>query len=226
VVISEVKAGRSEVVWDGLDPGLNPWLLRAGQSDGESLVFIGTYRGTRFDPALRNRPFVYRLETDPVGLRAVWLGSLLARPFEAADFADLTGDGVDELVALERTRDGRLSLAAYSRQSFGLDGLAQSEEIIGALPNLRRGRLDGRDVVCVCLRRAGGRRYTAFGLSGRNLVPVAGSRPHDGSCAEWVVAPWGTAPMIAELARGGLRLVAMTRAAHGRSRALRPRDLD
>ncbi len=226
VVVCEVNAGRAEVLWDELDPGLNPWLLRPGQADGESLVLIGVYRQTRFDPAARNRPFVYRLEAEPVGLGPVWLGSLLSRSFEAAEFADLTGDGVDELVALEHAPGGGLSLAAYSRQSFGFDALARTEDIGSALPKLRRGQLNGRDVVCVCLRRAGGQHYEAFGFHGGRLMRMAGTPRREGSCADWVVAPWAAAPVIAELARGRLRLVTLARAAEGRSWAPPSRDLD
>ncbi len=188
VVVADVEGGWVRRAREGLDPSLQPWLLRSGRRRDECLVFVGVCRRTRFDPALRPRPFIYRLEAGAAPLRPVWLGSFLARPFEDVVWVDLTGDGADELVALERTAEGRSALTAYAWRSFGLEPLASTERVGCALPQLAAGRAGGRPVVCLALRRGDGVRYEAYRLDGDRLVGVAGSATLPCRPAGWTMA--------------------------------------
>jgi hypothetical protein len=117
-----------------------------GDVDGdgriEALVLVTGY--ARFDPQPALRPFVYGW--DGARLYPKWLGSRLSRPFDDATLGDLDGDGRDELVAVERTRDGRRELAAYRWRGFGFERLATSdpvEEVCGPAVDAS-GRVLGR----------------------------------------------------------------------------------
>lgn len=163
-----------EVVWDGFDAGLHPWLLRAGRFGGRDVLLVGVRKVTVFDPVERARPFVYALGPEGHGLARVWLGSSLSRPFVTADFGNLDERGEDELVALERTSSGGLSLGVYRWRGFGVEGIARSEELPGAR-DLACGDVwgDAADEVVVVSVDGGVWQFTAFSLDERSLVSVA-----------------------------------------------------
>lgn len=179
-----------QVVWDDFDPSLHPWLLRAGRFAGRNVLLIGVRKPTIFDPPERPRPFIYSLKPDGLGLRKVWLGTSLSRPFLTASFGDLDGVGEDELVALEFTADGGLALGAYRWEGFGIEGTARSDPI----PNAREllcGNVWGgpaqEAVVLTCTDE--GCRFLAFGIVSDRLLPVAqaqlaGCPPPDEWCLE------------------------------------------
>lgn len=113
----------------GVEASRSPSRVSLGDVDGdgriEALVLV-TGRA-RFDPRLALRPFVYGW--DGRRLYPKWLGSRLSRPFDDATLGDLDGDGRDELVAVERTRDGALELAAYRWRGFGFERVATSDSL-------------------------------------------------------------------------------------------------
>lgn len=160
--------------WEGFDPALHPWLLRAGRFAGQDVIFVGVRRPTVFDPVERPRPFIYALRAGGRGLSKVWLGTSLSRPFLSADFGNLDGIGEDELVALERTRTGGTALGAYRWEGFGVEGLARSEEVSGARDVRCADVLGGGAAAAVVWAVTGEMwRFIAFRLEGERLVRAA-----------------------------------------------------
>jgi len=171
VVIVDDEGG---MVWDQFDVGLHPWMLRSGRFCGREVLFVGVRKPAIFDPFERPRPFFYEVRAGGIGLRKVWLGTSLSRPFVTIDLGNLDGVGEDELVALEQTASGGLELSAYVWRGFGIEGVARSKGISRA-----------READCVdvwggpqeevVVRQVEGQRwrFVAYGLAGEELAPVA-----------------------------------------------------
>ena len=113
-----VRHGR-RLLWQGVHGRWRPWKLTVADVDGDGRkeIVVGVFKATKFIPRPHNCLFIY----DWDGQRAApkWLGSTLSRPFTDFGFADTDNDGRDELYSIETKRDGRLTLAAYSWNSFG-----------------------------------------------------------------------------------------------------------
>lgn len=173
----QIRHPHGQVLWDDFDPALDPWLLRAGRFAGRNVLLIGVRKTAIFDPRERKRPFIYEVRSSGGGLRKIWLATSLSRPFETADFADLDGTGDDELVALERTATGGISLGAYIWKGFGVEGIARSAEIAGAC-DLRAADVwgDGRGEIVVLARSGTLCSFEAYALRGEHLLPVAFAR--------------------------------------------------
>lgn len=105
---------------------LNPWKIQTADVDGDGKIeiSIGVLKTTGTDPVMRKRPFIY--SWGETGLRPKWLGSRLSKPFDDYIFHDLDGDGLDELISIERLADGRKVLNAYKWKGFGFEGIAES----------------------------------------------------------------------------------------------------
>ncbi len=189
-----VRDRAGQAVWDEFDRGLHPWLLRSGQFAGKPVVLIGVRKTTIFDPVVARRPFIYSLRPGGKGLRKVWLGTSLSRPFVTADFANLDGRGDDELVALERTRSGGLSLGAYCWKGFGIEGIGRTEELDGA-KEMRCGDVWGDAADEVVVKRVHEGRWLFEGFAPRDdrLVP----------CCEVWATPNPDLPVIWGLTKPG-----------------------
>lgn len=198
------------VVWDSFEAELHPWMLRSGRFCGCEVLLVGVRKPAIFDPVERPRPFLYEVRAGGAGLRKVWLGTSLSRPFVTIDLGNLDGVGEDELVALEQTAPGGLELSAYVWKGFGIEGLARSESIPSA-----------REVSCVdvwggpeeevVVRQVEGQRwrFVAYGLSEERLSPVAKARatvPGEGVAWSLVAADGGGAGLV-ELRGSVLRRV-------------------
>jgi hypothetical protein len=104
----------------------NPWKIQTADVDGDGAfeVSVGVYKTARFHPVMAKRPFIYAW--DGTDLKPKWLGSRLSRPFDDYAFADLNGDGADEIIAIERLEDNRCIVQAYEWTGFGFIGTAES----------------------------------------------------------------------------------------------------
>ena len=110
--------GRHEIIYKFDVSAMKPLNVMAGDvnRDGVNEVSLKVYKTAEFDPTPAQRPFFFNVSNGT--LRAIWLGSRLARPFVDYTLADLNGDGYDEIASLETVPDGYL-LAAYAWDSFG-----------------------------------------------------------------------------------------------------------
>ena len=81
--------------------------------DGNTEILIGLIKPTTFDPVVKKRLFILRM--DGTQLRPRWLGSKVCQ--ELIDFKS-AGNGL--IQTLERTRKGNYAIGSYHWQSFGL----------------------------------------------------------------------------------------------------------
>jgi hypothetical protein len=72
---------------------------------------------TKFFPFPHNCLFIYAWDGERLVPR--WLGSSLSRPFSDFTLADVDGDRIDEVLAVESAPDGGSRIAVYSWAGFG-----------------------------------------------------------------------------------------------------------
>lgn len=99
--------------------GFNPWAISLCELDGDSLpeVAVGVWKSARYDPAVKNRLFIFDWTENDV-LFPKWLGSRLGLPFLDFGFARAP-DGLDRLLTLEHSGEERLVLRQYHWNGFG-----------------------------------------------------------------------------------------------------------
>lgn len=110
-----------------------PLKVQAGDVNGDGLeeISICVYKTAKFHPVLAKRPFFYDLKNGE--LEPVWLGSRLARPFEAYRLSDVNGDGRAEIISIESAENGNRLVAVYGWKGFGFEVQSLSEEINGTV---------------------------------------------------------------------------------------------
>jgi hypothetical protein len=109
------------------------WKARTADLDGsgEDELLLGIWsRMRRHDePSPHRAIWVMGYRADH--LYPIWQGSALSRPLIDFEVADLSGDGVFELLAIE-TLDGQCSWAVYRWNGFGFWAAARDEIPCGA----------------------------------------------------------------------------------------------
>ncbi len=87
---------------DRVPTSWNPFLLRSfhTNSGASNWLLIGMYKRAPFDPILRPRPFVYRLQAET--LAPVWKGTCFARPWQDVVWGQFGLSSVPQLAVLER----------------------------------------------------------------------------------------------------------------------------
>ena len=125
---------------------LNPWKVQVCDvdGDGEKEVSLGVYTVAKYHPVYAKRPFLYEFHDHK--LYPKWLGSRLSRPFDDYVFCDVDGDGMDELISVETTRDGKRELDAYKWTGFGFESIGVSR----SYDTIREISADGGSVAAVC----------------------------------------------------------------------------
>jgi hypothetical protein len=113
--------------------GIRPMKVQLGDVNGDGVreVSLCVYKTTAFHPVLAKRPFFFDLAEG--NLIPVWLGSRLSRPFDDYILYDIDGDGIDEIISVERLEDGARVLAVYDWAGFGFEMRAQSRGFAGGL---------------------------------------------------------------------------------------------
>ncbi len=134
---------------------LNPWKVQVCDVDGDRRkeIALGVYKESEFHPVMAKRPFLYHWEKDDIA--PFWRGSRLSRPFEDYIFFDINSDGKDEIIAIERLKDGKRLINAYGWVGFGFESIGESmpyEDITAIVRQYGDGegvlalvRKDGRD---------------------------------------------------------------------------------
>jgi len=98
----------------------NAWDIACGDVDGDQQadVLVSMWKQTRANPQFGNRPFLYGWTANKLWPK--WLGSSLGWPFLEAKLADINGNGLSELVAIEKdSQQERWRLALYYWSAFG-----------------------------------------------------------------------------------------------------------
>jgi hypothetical protein len=110
-------------------PSLKPLMVQTGDIDGDGReeISLMVYKTAVFDPVTAKRPFFYRLEDEK--LRPVWRGSRFSKPADDYRLFDFGGDGIAELVSIERLENGGRVLSLYRWRGFGFEWICQSEEL-------------------------------------------------------------------------------------------------
>jgi hypothetical protein len=195
-------------VWDEFRRDWNPWLLRVGHFGGREVLLVGVRKPAPMDPVERVRPFLFTVRPHGLGLQKAWLGTSLSRPFLTVDFGNVDGTGEDELVALERTREGVPTVRAYRWRGFGIEGVADSPPLPGA-DDLRCGDVlgDGREEAVVRIVTGQVWRFVALGLDRDSLEVTDEVRATVGkSPAQWALQTEAS-PRGVVLIRGQVRRV-------------------
>jgi hypothetical protein len=84
--------------------------------DGHTDICVGLIKPTPFDPVLRKRLFIFRIDRDY--LRPLWLGSRLAYSFERFNVNETASGCV--VRTMEKEKDGKWSVSEYRWRCFGL----------------------------------------------------------------------------------------------------------
>lgn len=107
---------------------LNPWKVEVCDVDGDGIkeVSMGVYKKAQFHPVMAKRPFIYNWHGDDISPK--WRGSRLSRPFEDYIFADIDGDGLDEIISIENLEDKRKVVSSYRWKGFGFERRAESKQ--------------------------------------------------------------------------------------------------
>jgi len=103
-----------------------PSRLWPAHRDGRPQLATANWKSTRFMPFDHNCLFLFAW-ADPV--TPTWLGSALSRPYTEACHADLRGDGLWRLIAIETDAAGQPSLGVYRPVGFGYEGDWRSEPV-------------------------------------------------------------------------------------------------
>jgi len=158
--------------WRGFPARWQPWKILACDvdADGRPEVALGVRKPARYHPRLENRLFIESWNGETLVPR--WRGSRLSRPFTDFALGDWDGDGADELVACERTREGRMALRGYEWTGFGYVGAGDSPaySAIRGLQGVRAapGRAAGIGGI---VPTQAGEQVVIFGFSGSSLRP-------------------------------------------------------
>ena len=104
-----------------------PWKVEIGDiDDSENLeLFIGVYKSTHFDNKQNNRMFVFNWDGEKLSKK--WTGSQIGycmKDFYVIDFLDMYGD---ELIILDKNKEGKERILIYYWLDFGFTLLAESE---------------------------------------------------------------------------------------------------
>jgi len=132
---------------------MNPWKIQTADVDGDGIkeISIGVYKKSQFHPVMAKRPFIYNWHGNHISPK--WRGSRLSRPFEDYIFADIDGDGLDEIVSIEiLENDKKRIINSYKWKGFGFEGRAESKEYEEVLDIKRVINPGKRDDVAIKVR--------------------------------------------------------------------------
>lgn len=124
---SEGKISGLKEVYKFKCSDLNPWKVQTADVDGDGTVEIslGVYKTAPFHPEMAKRPYIYNW-TGENGIFPKWRGSRLSRPFDDYVFGSVEAEGIDNIISIESTADGKKVLTSYIWKGFGFEKTAES----------------------------------------------------------------------------------------------------
>ncbi len=108
--------------------GMNPWKIQICNIDGGDLeLAIGVYKESPHHREMVKRVFIYNIDYEKKRLQPKIRISRLNNPLEDFIMKDLDENGQDNIIALEKLKDGSYQLAAYKWTNFSFDRPYASE---------------------------------------------------------------------------------------------------
>lgn len=108
--------------------GMNPWKIQICNIDGGDLeLAIGVYKESPHHKEKVKRVFLYNIDYEKKRLQPKIRISRLNNPLEDFIMKDLDENGQDNIIALEKLKDGSYQLAAYKWTNFSFDRPYASE---------------------------------------------------------------------------------------------------
>lgn len=108
--------------------GMNPWKIQICNIDGDDLeLAIGVYKESPHHREMVKRVFIYNIDYEKKRLQPKIRISRLNNPLEDFIMKDLDENGQDNIIALEKLKDGSYQLAAYKWTNFSFDRPYASE---------------------------------------------------------------------------------------------------
>lgn len=102
--------------------GMNPWKIQICNIDGGELeLAIGVYKESPHHREQARRVFLYNIDYEKKRLQPKIRISRLNNPLEDFIMKDLDENGQDNIIALEKLRDGSYQVAAYKWTNFSFD---------------------------------------------------------------------------------------------------------
>lgn len=102
--------------------GMNPWKVQICNVDGgEREVALGVYKESPHHKEMAKRVFLYNIDYENQRLKPKIRISRLNNPLEDFIMVDIDEDGLDNILALEKLKDGSYQLAAYKWTNFSFD---------------------------------------------------------------------------------------------------------
>lgn len=102
--------------------GMNPWKIEICNIDGGDLeLAIGVYKESPHHRERAKRVFLYNIDYEKKRLQPKIRISRLNNPLEDFIMKDIDENGQDNIIALEKLKDGTYQLAAYKWTNFSFD---------------------------------------------------------------------------------------------------------
>lgn len=111
--------------------GMNPWKIEICNIDGGDLeLAIGVYKESPHHREKAKRVFLYNIDYKKKRLQPKIRISRLNNPLEDFIMKDIDENGQDNIIALEKLKDGTYQLAAYKWTNFSFDRPYTSENFL------------------------------------------------------------------------------------------------
>ncbi len=129
---------------------IKPFKIELGDFTGDGIceVALGISKKTPHHKIMAKRCFTYNLDFEKKRLIAKFRISKFAHPYDDFKLFDLNGDGIDEIVTLERNDDNSNRIAAYVWKEFGFNLKYKSDdyEILKAFDSDDELKINGRRI--------------------------------------------------------------------------------
>lgn len=143
-------AEEPEVLYQGDLSEIEPFKIELGDFTGDGIceIALGVVKKTPHHKIMAKRCFTYNLDFKEKRLVAKFRISKFSRPHEDFKLFDMDGDGIDEIITLEKNEDNSNRIAAYTWNGFGFNIKYKSDNYENLKSFQEEGQLkiDGRSV--------------------------------------------------------------------------------
>ena len=110
-----------DVVYEDDLSQIKPWKIQFGDVTGNGIgeIALGVVKETPLHPVMAKRCFFYNLDFQEKRLVPRYRASRFCRPFTDFILLDMDGDGICEVISMEKDREEGMVLAGYQWHGFG-----------------------------------------------------------------------------------------------------------